>query len=912
MVNGDTWNCTGTLVAPDKILTAAHCGICAASIEVGLIGMSGPNQAPGTAPPTTIHVPGASIHNNPAAYPDPPDCTYSSEFLKFSLNTRTVWGADVAVLDLPAPVSVQPKPVLLLPPYGFSAVQDLHGQTVTVIGRGKPDPDSTDLSVMRKGTSSVDAYRRLEPESCNDAPELVEPFAIQLHNDGGGESMIQGGDSGGPLVATVPGGSRVIGVNSASQGGDAKSFIAPTYLLPNSAFLSLHGVGATLIGDQDGDGVPDSRDNCPADANTDQIDLDADGVGDICDTCSPLDPEQNLADQISTYDGTPAAAYAALYNPGQDNANAEAEDEALLRAFPQFATADGGSVRPLPEDEYLRVFRGFFGLPCNGADATQATQRLRYRRGDVCDSIPAPKAEMVFAALAPGDLNGIPGGICDANGYGFATCSYEVPVGLRVTPIVGDGVGPMAGRAGVRFCECAADHATEADRRIHCGAGTVADCAIEGDRYLGSDPSWLPLSIAEADVTYGDEGAVPQAVLPWDFYSDLEQLSGVTLSFPLDVNSNGTIVGVPAVDGVLWTRAPALGGWPIGNWPDDGFRLPNDLASTYEVGDLRIKVTSTWHDFPEYEPAWPWEYCAVCGVFDFKWLWVLDDRLAIGVNELLQVIDLSETVDRTAMALLGGRGVRVLASESESMLRAAGVTRRELVVEAGGATPIGAISIAGGEVVGQTWGGGRALPTARTTRTVSRERGTTHRALAYSALEGKLFDLVWVEGARRAALSVWSQDEQRWSELGLTGPAVFEPLSATFRAADSALIVIDRDARGALRLVSINVDSGATTILSDMLVRDGQGLVASVAGDRRGGLLVAVSDGRRTRLAHLSIYRDRWIAGGRATVEGALVGQVFDLADGAHMVMRAGRAFAPRRVGAEAFAPGDESIAPLF
>ena len=35
--------------------------------------------------------------------------------------------------------------------------------------------------------------------------------------------------------------------------------------------------------DQDGDGVPDNIDNCPANANPDQADTDGDGIGDVCD-----------------------------------------------------------------------------------------------------------------------------------------------------------------------------------------------------------------------------------------------------------------------------------------------------------------------------------------------------------------------------------------------------------------------------------------------------------------------------------------------------------------------------------------------------------------------------------------------------------------------------------------------------
>lgn len=47
--------------------------------------------------------------------------------------------------------------------------------------------------------------------------------------------------------------------------------------------------------DGDGDGVPDSSDNCPTVANADQADSDGDGVGDACDN-SPLDPNPGQQD----------------------------------------------------------------------------------------------------------------------------------------------------------------------------------------------------------------------------------------------------------------------------------------------------------------------------------------------------------------------------------------------------------------------------------------------------------------------------------------------------------------------------------------------------------------------------------------------------------------------------------------
>ena len=49
----------------------------------------------------------------------------------------------------------------------------------------------------------------------------------------------------------------------------------------------------TLDTDTDSDGVADCNDNCPNTANADQNDLDNDGVGDVCDNC----PETANADQ---------------------------------------------------------------------------------------------------------------------------------------------------------------------------------------------------------------------------------------------------------------------------------------------------------------------------------------------------------------------------------------------------------------------------------------------------------------------------------------------------------------------------------------------------------------------------------------------------------------------------------------
>src|SRR5262249_259686 len=55
------------------------------------------------------------------------------------------------------------------------------------------------------------------------------------------------------------------------------------------------GTVLQIYGDADGDGVFDLQDNCKSAPNTDQLDTDGDGLGDVCDpspTCSPFTPDR--------------------------------------------------------------------------------------------------------------------------------------------------------------------------------------------------------------------------------------------------------------------------------------------------------------------------------------------------------------------------------------------------------------------------------------------------------------------------------------------------------------------------------------------------------------------------------------------------------------------------------------------
>ena len=70
----------------------------------------------------------------------------------------------------------------------------------------------------------------------------------------------------------------------------------PTTVNTDQADLDRDGLGDVCDDDRDGDGVPNSRDNCPVLANPDQADLDGNGVGDLCSNDRDGDGILNTAD----------------------------------------------------------------------------------------------------------------------------------------------------------------------------------------------------------------------------------------------------------------------------------------------------------------------------------------------------------------------------------------------------------------------------------------------------------------------------------------------------------------------------------------------------------------------------------------------------------------------------------------
>jgi Trypsin len=859
--------CTGTLIAPDLVLTAAHCTRCASSVIARVLGEhpAAPTGTVGALPFYPAAAGGVSTH--PDAFAGQSiDCDQPVDELQDEMSDKIDPGADLGLVRLAAPSAIAPARVLLLPPAGFSPVQDLFGAQVAIVGRGRPSDGSTQVSVMRQGFHDLSSFRA-SGNSC--AAPSTRRFTLNASRSSS-EAIIMSGDSGGPMFASVAGvGERVIGVASASA-LSLLSFHAPTFTFANSRFIS-QALGPFTFTDHDGDDVIDYLDNCPMDANTDQLDRDGDSRGDVCDNCTPRDPTHGGLLDLTRFTGPPAGA-AALANWGQENANAEAEDRQILAALPGLLTA-AGEVRRISNDDYRRAL-GDDAVCRTGALGTIASQR----RGDACDVIPAATATATYRTLPGEDFVGGTELPCAANGYALGTCTYEVMNGFALEGVRASGAS--TGKVGLRHCRCDAPRGTAAERRLHCASGP-AQCAIDPALYQLDHPRWKKLDLDGADAS-GEaltSLAFPggAAAVGWDALADLVGLTGGALPpKPWAIDAEGDLVGGPALHGVLWSHVVSLGGVATTSLPDDEGRRVAALASTYGDGDLRFARRVHWKRIPRYKPAFWWQYCAMCGGLPAQsWLDIVSNpageptwAIAVGPHG---GTDVSRAVDRTARALLARPDAfHVNASEPEALLQSRGVTSRAVVVQTGAVAVIGALAVSGGVLTGAAIQGAlaRRLGSAREEEKEAKEDASpvaladAPLVYAYAATTGTLHALHHQSG--RTLLRRFALRAAQWSTTPITGVALGLPLAALYSPDDGCLYVLDRGDGAAVRLMRVDLRDGRASVVFARVLEGayaavGLSLIARGRGELAGEVPVSVllsaspAGTRVTRLARLQL-----------------------------------------------------------
>lgn len=276
--------CTGSLIAPNLVLTARHC-VASLSSEMVICGRTNFGSVlPARAFQVTTDT--YMSYNNPS--------DYGVDEVMVVPGGSGVCGNDMALLLLDA--NVPDSVTTPLVPRIDEAVQ--HGEAYTAVGYGHTGEGY-----------GAGVRRRLEGLYADcDGLDCPTYMGIEETEWIGDDGTCQG-DSGGPAIDTK---GRVLGALSRGADACASSLYSGVFLWAD--WLREQGQHAADVGgypphpwvtvgvsdvpdnDRDLDTVVTEEDNCPLNANPDQADTDGDGEGDACDADIDGDAVANEVD----------------------------------------------------------------------------------------------------------------------------------------------------------------------------------------------------------------------------------------------------------------------------------------------------------------------------------------------------------------------------------------------------------------------------------------------------------------------------------------------------------------------------------------------------------------------------------------------------------------------------------------
>ncbi len=147
------------------------------------------------------------------------------------------------------------------------------------------------------GTTS--APIRLTLTDTGGTPLLVGGVALS----GAADFSVADGCSGTP-VAPGAGCTLTLRFAPTQAGTRSATLTVQANTSPVAGTLALTGVGTTPPPpDRDGDGIPDSSDDCPGVANPDQLDTDHDGIGNACEVLPTVPPVAGVTTQARAVSG---------------------------------------------------------------------------------------------------------------------------------------------------------------------------------------------------------------------------------------------------------------------------------------------------------------------------------------------------------------------------------------------------------------------------------------------------------------------------------------------------------------------------------------------------------------------------------------------------------------------------------
>lgn len=247
------------------------------------------------------------------------------------------------------------------------------------------------------------------------------------------------------------------------------------------------------VSDRDNDTVPDSKDNCPDDANLGQADADGDGLGDVCDDDADGDGYTVSVDCDDTRDDVNPGEEERCTTTVDDNCDGETNSIDALACAVYFADRDGDGYGDDADKECYCEATGDYTVKVNG-DCDDGDDTIKPGEPEVCDG-----ADQDCDGRVDEDAVGLGTWYADVDGDGFgdpatSTESCDPPDGWVDNADDCDDHRPLTFPGATETCNSADDD---------CDGSVDEDAVDASTWYVDADGD-----------TYGDSGSAVTACDP--------------------------------------------------------------------------------------------------------------------------------------------------------------------------------------------------------------------------------------------------------------------------------------------------------------------------------------------------------------------------------------------------------------